>query len=69
MPITDVETVTLRIPFKAGSKSDASAWGDSNLPVAESLLIKALRVMKTPIALTAAAVHGRQCRFAYAAAT
>ena len=40
MIITGVETVPLRIPFKAGTKSDASAWGDSNLPVADSLLVK-----------------------------
>jgi L-alanine-DL-glutamate epimerase-like enolase superfamily enzyme len=40
MIITDIETVPLRIPFKAGTKSDASAWGDSNLPAADSLLVK-----------------------------
>jgi L-alanine-DL-glutamate epimerase-like enolase superfamily enzyme len=40
MIITGIETVPLRIPFKAGTKSDASAWGDSNLPVADSLLVK-----------------------------
>jgi L-alanine-DL-glutamate epimerase-like enolase superfamily enzyme len=40
MIITSVETVPLRIPFKAGTKSDASAWGDSNLPAADSLLVK-----------------------------
>jgi hypothetical protein len=28
MIITGVETIPLRIPFKAGSKPDASAWGD-----------------------------------------
>ena len=28
MNITGIETVPLRIPFKAGTKSDASAWGD-----------------------------------------
>ena len=38
--ITGIETIPLRIPFKAGSKSDASAWGDSNLPAADSLLVK-----------------------------
>jgi L-alanine-DL-glutamate epimerase-like enolase superfamily enzyme len=26
--------------FKAGNRSDASAWGDSNLPAADSLLVK-----------------------------
>jgi L-alanine-DL-glutamate epimerase-like enolase superfamily enzyme len=40
MIITGVETVPLRIPFRAGNRSDASAWGDSNLPAADSLLIK-----------------------------
>jgi L-alanine-DL-glutamate epimerase-like enolase superfamily enzyme len=40
MIITGIETVPLRIPFKAGTKSDASAWGDSNLPAADSLLVK-----------------------------
>jgi L-alanine-DL-glutamate epimerase-like enolase superfamily enzyme len=40
MIIIDIETVPLRIPFKAGTKSDASAWGDSNLPAADALLVK-----------------------------
>jgi L-alanine-DL-glutamate epimerase-like enolase superfamily enzyme len=40
MIITAVETFPLRFPFKAGTKSDASAWGDSNLPAADSLLVK-----------------------------
>ena len=40
MIITGIEIVPLRIPFKAGTKSDASAWGDSNLPAADSLLVK-----------------------------
>jgi L-alanine-DL-glutamate epimerase-like enolase superfamily enzyme len=40
MIINDIETIPLRIPFKAGTKSDASAWGDSNLPAADSLLVK-----------------------------
>src|SRR4029077_20531722 len=40
MIITGIETVPLRIPVKAGTKSDASAWGDSNLPAADSLLVK-----------------------------
>jgi L-alanine-DL-glutamate epimerase-like enolase superfamily enzyme len=40
MIITGIETVPLRIPFKAGTKSGASAWGDSNLPSADSLLVK-----------------------------
>jgi L-alanine-DL-glutamate epimerase-like enolase superfamily enzyme len=40
MIITGIETVPLRIPFRPGTKSDASAWGDSNLPAADSLLVK-----------------------------
>jgi L-alanine-DL-glutamate epimerase-like enolase superfamily enzyme len=40
MIITRVESIPLRIPFKAGNTSDASAWGDSNLPAADSLLVK-----------------------------
>ena len=42
MIITGVEAIPLRIPFKAGNKSDASAWGDSNLPAADSLLVKVM---------------------------
>jgi L-alanine-DL-glutamate epimerase-like enolase superfamily enzyme len=42
MVITGVESIPLRIPFKAGSKSAASAWGDSNLPAADSLLVKVM---------------------------
>jgi L-alanine-DL-glutamate epimerase-like enolase superfamily enzyme len=40
MIITDIETLPLRITFKAGIKSDASIWGDSNLLAAKSLLVK-----------------------------
>jgi L-alanine-DL-glutamate epimerase-like enolase superfamily enzyme len=40
MIITDIEAIPLRIPFKPGNKSDASAWGDSNLPAADSLVVK-----------------------------
>jgi L-alanine-DL-glutamate epimerase-like enolase superfamily enzyme len=40
MIVTDIEAIPLRIPFKAGSRSDASAWGDSNSPAADSLLVK-----------------------------
>jgi hypothetical protein len=36
MIITRVEPIPLRIPVKAGNTSDASAWGDSNLPAADS---------------------------------
>src|SRR3954464_14372428 len=42
MIITSVESIPLRIPFKAGTRSDASAWGDSNLPTADSLLVKVM---------------------------
>jgi L-alanine-DL-glutamate epimerase-like enolase superfamily enzyme len=40
MIITDIETVPLRIPFRAGTKFDNSAWSDSNDPAADSLLVK-----------------------------
>src|SRR5882757_2818135 len=40
MIIAGIEAIPLRIPFKAGTKSDASAWGDRNLPAAGSLLVK-----------------------------
>jgi len=40
MIITRIEAFPLRIPFKAGSQSDASAWADRNLPAAEPLLVK-----------------------------
>lgn len=40
MIISAIEAVLLRIPFRPGIKSDASAWGDSNLPAADSLLVK-----------------------------
>jgi len=40
MIIAKVETFPLRIPFKTGSRSDAAAWGDKDLPAADSLLVK-----------------------------
>ncbi|SDH90015.1 L-alanine-DL-glutamate epimerase [Bradyrhizobium sp. Rc2d] len=40
MLITGIEAIPLRIPFIAGTKSEASAWGDGNLPAADSLLVK-----------------------------
>ena len=40
MIIAKIETFPLRIPFKAGSSSDAAAWGDKDLPAADSLLVK-----------------------------
>jgi L-alanine-DL-glutamate epimerase-like enolase superfamily enzyme len=39
MIITKIECFPLRIPFKPG-RSDASAWGDKDLPAADSLLVK-----------------------------
>lgn len=40
MIITGMEAIPLRIPFKAGTRSEASAWGDSNLPAADALLVR-----------------------------
>src|SRR5262249_9385695 len=40
MIIAKIETFALRIPFKPGSRSDAAAWGDKDLPAADSLLVK-----------------------------
>src|SRR5258708_16534829 len=40
MIIAGIEAIPLRIPFKTGAKSDASAWGDSDLPAADSLWFK-----------------------------
>jgi L-alanine-DL-glutamate epimerase-like enolase superfamily enzyme len=40
MIITKIETFPLRIPFKQGQTSAAAAWGDKNLPAADSLLVK-----------------------------
>lgn len=40
MLITGIEAIPLRIPFRTGTKSEASAWGDGNLPAADSLLVK-----------------------------
>src|SRR5271166_58857 len=40
MIITGIECFPLRIPFRRGTRSDASAWGDKDLPIAESLLVK-----------------------------
>src|SRR5215469_6162447 len=40
MNITEIEAVPLRIPFKAGSRSAAAAWGDKDLSAADSLLVK-----------------------------
>jgi L-alanine-DL-glutamate epimerase-like enolase superfamily enzyme len=40
MIIAKIEAFPLRIPFKPGSRSDAAAWGDKDLPAADSLLVK-----------------------------
>jgi len=40
MIITAIETFALRIPFKPGTRSDDAAWGDKDLPAADSLLVK-----------------------------
>lgn len=40
MLIARIETHPLRIPIKPGSQSDAAAWGDKDLPAADSLLVK-----------------------------
>src|SRR5271167_2475636 len=40
MIITGIKCFPLRIPFRQGTRSDASAWGDRDLPVADSLLVK-----------------------------
>jgi hypothetical protein len=35
MIIAKIGTFPLRIPFKPGSRSDAAAWGNKDLPAAE----------------------------------
>jgi len=40
MIITGVETFPLRIPFKPGTRSAASAWGPAGLHAVDSLLVK-----------------------------
>ncbi len=40
MIITGIEAFPLRIPFKPGTKSAASAWGPKGLNVVDSLLVK-----------------------------
>jgi len=42
MIVTEIETVVLRIPVKSGSRTDAAAWGDRNLPAADTLLVRVL---------------------------
>ena len=38
--IAKVEAVPVNIPFKPGNKSAPAAWGDKDLPAADSLLVK-----------------------------
>lgn len=40
MRIAKIETFPLRIPFKKGNRSDASAWSTKDSPAADALLIK-----------------------------
>jgi L-alanine-DL-glutamate epimerase-like enolase superfamily enzyme len=40
MIIAKVEVFPVRIPFKPGTASADAAWGDKNLPAADSLLVK-----------------------------
>lgn len=40
MIIAKIETFPLRIPFRAGNRSADAAWGDKDLPAADSLLVK-----------------------------
>jgi L-alanine-DL-glutamate epimerase-like enolase superfamily enzyme len=40
MIIKRIECFPLRIPLKPGGRSDASVWGDKDLPAADSLLVK-----------------------------
>lgn len=40
MIIAKIETFPLRIPFKPGTQSAASPWGDKDLPAADYLLVK-----------------------------
>jgi L-alanine-DL-glutamate epimerase-like enolase superfamily enzyme len=40
MIIAKIDTFPLRIPFKPVTQAAASAWGDKDLPVADSLLVR-----------------------------
>jgi len=40
MLIAKIDAFPLRIPFKPGTKFDAAAWGDKDMPAADSLLVK-----------------------------
>jgi len=39
LTITGIAAIPPCVPLKVGSQSDASAWGDRNLPAADSLLV------------------------------
>jgi hypothetical protein len=47
MIISRIECFPLHIPLKVG-RSDASAWGDKDLPAAESLLVKVTTDQSVP---------------------
>ncbi|MFC4527129.1 mandelate racemase/muconate lactonizing enzyme family protein [Dyella halodurans] len=40
MIISKIEALPIRIPFRSGTRSDDSAWGDKNLAAADSLLVR-----------------------------
>jgi L-alanine-DL-glutamate epimerase-like enolase superfamily enzyme len=40
MIISRIQTFPLRIPVRKGVRSDAAAWGDRDLPAADTLLVK-----------------------------
>lgn len=40
MIIANIEVFPLRVPLKQAEPSEASAWGDQDLPVLDSVLVK-----------------------------
>ncbi len=40
MNIAKIKTFAVRIPFKKGTKTETSTWGDRRLPVANTLFVK-----------------------------
>jgi hypothetical protein len=40
MIVAKIEAFPLRISFKPGTRAAAFAWGDKDLPVADSLLVR-----------------------------
>ncbi|KVN53118.1 mandelate racemase/muconate lactonizing enzyme family protein [Burkholderia anthina] len=42
MKITSIEAIPLRIPFSAGGRSAAGAWGSGNLQTVDSLVVKVI---------------------------